>query len=135
MRIVDITAISVVVALILVMFVGSGGMSRWLHACAAAANYGWLLRESVAAIATAITIAALTSTLVQVAATGGYALLLNMDVDIGWGLLADGQAELMDACQLSLHCSQAYSLVLDKFLRGGVPYNASNALPSTVTIP
>jgi hypothetical protein len=41
-------------------------------------------------------------------------------VAIGWGLLADSQAELLDACQLSLHCGQAGSSVLDRFLHGGV---------------
>jgi hypothetical protein len=46
--------------------------------------------------------------------------LLYGGVAAGWELLADGHTELLDACQLSLHCCHTCSLVLDGFLRGSI---------------
>ena len=37
-----------------------------------------------------------------------------------WGLLVDSHAELLDICQLALHCGQAGCLTFDGFLSGCV---------------
>ncbi len=93
---------SVAVVKILPTLVGSRWTSGWVCAYAADAKYGWLLREPTAAVATAETTATMNSIIAYATGIGGYALLLSGGIDVGWRLLGNGQAELLNACQLAL---------------------------------
>ncbi len=81
-----------------------------------AAKQAWLLQETAA-----LPPLKPPPSVALVAATGGCVLMLYEGVAVGWGLLTEGQAELMDAYQLYLHCHHTCcSLVLDGFLCGGI---------------
>ena len=80
---------------------------------------GWLL---VAAAVSATALASASSSAVV-----GPALLLCGGVVVAWGLvdgawwlLADSHAELLDICQLALHCGEAGGLAFHRILRGRV---------------
>ncbi len=106
---------SVAVVAILITLLGSRGVSGWLHSCAITAKHGWLLWETTAAIATNVNI----FPVALVAATDECMMKLYGGIAVEWGLLADSQADLLDVCQLTLHCGKACSFVLDGFLHGG----------------
>ena len=72
---------------------------------------GWLL--------VAATMSAAASASASSSAVVGCALMLREGVavawgliDVAWGLLANGHAELLDVCQLALHRGQAGGLAL-----------------------
>ncbi len=95
------------------------GRTLVLCACSAETIPGWLL--VAAAVSTSASASASSSGVV------GRALVLRGGIVVAWGLvyrawglLADRHAELLDVCQLPLHCGKAGSLALDCFLRGRV---------------
>ncbi len=98
----NVTAMHVAVVPILPTLVGSGCVP------------GRLL------VASAESAAALTFAIVFDSTVVGHALVLHDGVDVPWGLLAVSHAELLDICQLALHCSQAGCLAFDGFLRGRI---------------
>ena len=73
---------------------------------------GWLL--VVSAIIAAASTSASSSVVV------GHVLVLREGIDVAWGLLADGHAELLDVHQVDLHHGQAGCLAFDGFLSGCV---------------
>ena len=72
---------------------------------------GWLLVD--AAMSAAASASASSSVAVGRALLlrGGVAVAREL-VDIAWGLLANGHAELLDICQLALHHGKAGGLAL-----------------------
>ena len=70
-----------------------------------AAKPGGLLWEitSTTTVATTGTAVAVAAAVASVAAIVECVLLLCRGVDVGWGLLTDSHAELLDVCQLALH--------------------------------
>jgi hypothetical protein len=84
-----------------------------------------LLWETAVSVAATKTTSALTTTVASVAATVGRVLLLSGGVDAAWELLVDGHAELLDVCQLAVHCGQAGGLALHCL---GLGWGRSNKL-------
>jgi hypothetical protein len=111
---VDIAAMCVAVVLILPTFVGSWRTQGLRCSSPAKTIPGWLL------VAAAGTAATLTSAIASAYAVVGHALVLCGGIDVAWGLLANGYAELLDICQLALHRGQAGCLAFDGFSRGHV---------------
>jgi hypothetical protein len=95
--VINITTMGVTVILILPTLVGSGRTKGLLLASARITKtHGRLLWDTTAAV--------LTATIVFVAVVE-RALLLSRGVDAAWGLLADGNSELLNVCKLVLHCN------------------------------
>ncbi len=68
-------------------------MSGLLCASSAATKPGWLLWKIATAIA-----ASRTTTIASAEMLVGHVLLLSGGVDVGWGLLANIHAKLLDVC-------------------------------------
>jgi hypothetical protein len=82
---------------------GYGSSSNSPHACREREDNGVVacrpkLWEIATAIATASDNVVVASAIVSVAAIVECVLLLCRGVDVGWGLLADRHAELLDVC-------------------------------------
>ena len=141
--IVNVATLQEVVVPIFVALEGGGRMLGLVCARSAETIPGWLL---VAVAVTAATSASASSSAVVDQALmlhGGVAVAWGL-VDVAWGLLANGHAELLDVRQLALHRGQAGGLVLHRFLGGGVrgakvqhrlSVHAINALLLTPTMP
>ena len=80
--------------------VGSGRTCGLLCAGTVATAPGWLLWETATptTVATAGTTVAVATAVVSVAAVVECVLLLCRGVYVGWWLLANGHAELLDVC-------------------------------------
>ncbi len=89
----NITAMHQAVVPILPMLVGIRRTSGLLCTSSAAAKPGWLLWEIATAIAASGTTAVASAKTIV-----GRVLLLSGGIDIGWGLLADIHAKLLDVC-------------------------------------
>jgi hypothetical protein len=68
-------------------------MSGLLCASSAAAKPGWLLWEIATAVAASGTTAVASAEMIV-----GHVLLLSGGIDVGWGLLANIHAKLLDVC-------------------------------------
>ena len=113
--VVDVATVGATVVPILPTLVGRGWACRKLRAGTVAAKPGWLLwKASRAVCTTRATVAPVVATAIVVL------LLLWRGVDVGWGLLVDSHAELLDVCELALHSGQGGCLALHCFLCGGV---------------
>ncbi len=89
----NITAMRRAVVPILPTLVGIRRTSGLLCTSSAAAKPGWLLWEIATAVAASGTTAVASAETID-----GHVLLLSGGVDVGWGLLADIHAKLLDVC-------------------------------------
>ena len=95
-----VTTMSMVVVPIFPTLVGSGRTRGLLRTGTVTTKPGWLLWKTTTTttVATAGTAVAVATAVASVAAIVECVLLLCRGVDVGWGLLADSHAELLDVC-------------------------------------
>ncbi len=96
--VINIITMSVAVVSILPTLVRSGRVRGLLCAGTVATKPGWLLWETTTTVATTGTTVVVASAVASVAAIVECVLLLCRGIDVGWGLLADSHAELLDVC-------------------------------------
>jgi len=94
--VINITTMSAVIVLIFPMLIWSGRARGLLCAGTVATKPGWLLWETPTTVATTSTAVVVASAIASIIAIVERVLLLCRGIDVGWGLLADRHAELLD---------------------------------------